>query len=254
MIRFNPLHFILTRYNIGLYSEDAIADKAAWMEERLQLFEAHYLPSLAAQAPAIPFQVLLWIDPVTPEAEFNEIRRAVFRHDIPAEFHFKDPREALTAMLPAYRLAGYSHLLTSRLDNDDAFKEGALQAIQDAARRFFETVRLNDGDEVSDNLIFIIDVLAERLHRDGSREPWKRAKPNGPFLSLCEPIAQGKTRFITAWCGEHSKANKRFPAIFASLDRPYAVHTVHGTNAYRLRVRFQESGTPWGIAKLKEEE
>jgi hypothetical protein len=131
------LHVVLTRYNIGAFNE-------RWLEYRQKLFETITLPSIDAQSEK-NFIWVLAIDSRTSERyrkRLDELMATrphirlleveLFHDHIPAMVQWC--RDAAAA-------AGVTHMLTSRLDNDDALHSDLFARIQHHARKVLEENR-----------------------------------------------------------------------------------------------------------------
>ena len=109
-------------------------------------------------------------------------------------------------------------LLSTRLDNDDALHERALETIRARMRpgvREFLNLRLG----------WVTDGVTAQV----------RSHKYGHFTTLVEPRAAGP--FRTVWCGlPHGRA-RRFAPFRQIADQPYWLEVIHGRNA--------ANRTPW---------
>ena len=207
-------HYILTRFNtqdIGgkmLYDDPKKADK--WMEERMELFEKTK-ESVLNQAGL--FQWVISIDDRTPDKFIDEIftdqRMKRVKGDIRQVFFSRQIKPKTT------------HVITSRLDNDDLYCEGAVKAIQ-ALFRF---------------QVMVIDIKYRQLDLSTGKEyTSNREAHNSPFLSLVEPIWY----IGTCFCRPHSVLGLEYPTppsgrlkrihTTAADDKHYAYMVIHGNN------------------------
>lgn len=125
-------HFVVTRYNVGMYSRPDTANQLGldpddWMEERFRIFSAVTLPSLKAQS-CQNFEWLLFTDPRTPSRFAGQL--AEVAADWPA-LHISPADRSLLGLLKS-RIADRAAeiVLTSRIDNDDAWHVDYVRSMQ----------------------------------------------------------------------------------------------------------------------------
>lgn len=159
-------HYILTRFNLGIYSFESpylkvIETPEGWMRHRMQLFEQTALPSVMSQT-CREFRWLIAFDPLTPEAV---IRRYAKIEQV--EVCHEQPHLHLRRQQP-----GAEWLITTRFDNDDILLPDFVATIQGEFRRQQE----------------VIDVEYQKIENDNRtvRYPSMRPRPNSPFLTLVE--------------------------------------------------------------------
>ena len=194
---------MLCRYNHRLYADNPynIADPEAWMDPRRPLFQ-RLLRSLAAQTNK-DFRLLLTVDPLTPMSLRRDVETTLDESGVPAQILDQAPMDWLKGRKPEA-----DYLVTSRIDNDDEYLPGFVQAIQ---REF------SPGTEVLD---------VHGVQCDGNEYyTAERAEPNSPFLSLVEPWHNVKT----AQFENHNKMAQLFPARFVGSEFLYIQH-VHDSN------------------------
>jgi hypothetical protein len=131
------LHVVLTRYNIGAFNE-------RWLEYRQELFESITLPSIDAQTER-NFLWVLAIDSRTdePHRKRLEALMATRPHIRLLEvelFHDHIP-EMVQWCRDEAAAAGVSHLLSTRLDNDDALHSDLFARIQHHANKVLDEDR-----------------------------------------------------------------------------------------------------------------
>lgn len=161
-------HYILTRYNVGLYTTNPykVENKDEWMEHRLPYFE-RCADSLSSQT-CQKFEWLIFVDPMTPSKYINQIRRASHSTIVPM------------LPLPYLKQRGVWQpwLMTTRLDCDDYLENEFVNTIQSAFQSKKE----------------VLDVMG--LQWIESSVKWSetgRKKPNSPFITLVEPSKNFKT-------------------------------------------------------------
>jgi hypothetical protein len=122
-------HYILTRFNAGLYGPESQAKiaPAEWMDHRMRLFRAITLPSIAGQS-CQEFTWLLLMDRQTPERYIRALEACACRN-----MKLVYPQPGQPCWLPEFAPGQYD-LITTRLDNDDALHRDAVKDIQNAWR------------------------------------------------------------------------------------------------------------------------
>lgn len=126
------VHAVATRIGIGVYDEQ-------WFHHRLALFEAITLPSMASQT-SREFTWLLVVDEQMPPPALARLRESIAvlpnTEILPVEF--KSSLAGAVAGWGRTRAAqvGAGHVLTSRLDDDDALAVGCVQRLHEEAETF----------------------------------------------------------------------------------------------------------------------
>ena len=186
-------HVILTRFNLDLYDRDSRTANE-WMDHRMEYFERTRESVLSQDC---EFEWILAMDSRTPNK---------YLHDI-----ITDDRMTITRKDPrGYNPKGWT--ITTRLDNDDLYRPGAIDAIQFCA----STKEL------------VIDLRYQQLcygvlYSSGKKfEGWERPKPNSPFISLV-------SKDSNCYARPHSKMLEDNKGIFASND-PLAYMVIHDRN------------------------
>ena len=204
-------HFILTRFNCGVYlSDDGQQWAEEWMDARMKVFVATKKSVLSQN---VDFKWVISIDPNTPQ----EIREKIFTDDRMI-MHEASDINFIKEIFNGTGLVKTPWIITSRLDNDDQYRPGALKAIQDAFTR-------KPG---------IIDIPYNQFYK-GKRYPSHRDNPNSPFLSLIE-----ETRYAirTCYARPHNKMSQDWPGPrFVDLKpdkngkpKPLAYMVIHESN------------------------
>ena len=123
-------HYVITRFNIGLYSAGTHKDPDQWMQHRLKIFTNITLPSMKGQT-CQNFTWLILIDPKTPK-KFCDVFNA-FNYDkirfITVEGIFNS-RQSISAAILNHIEKGNHDLITTRIDCDDAFNCRMIEKIQ----------------------------------------------------------------------------------------------------------------------------
>jgi len=196
-------HFLLCRYNLGLYSTNPynVEDKDGWMRERLPMFK-RLLDSLEAQTNK-DFILVFSIDPFTPVEFQKELAELLNTYSFSWLGCTVQPREFMLTLK-----IEREWMITSRIDNDDEYKPTFIETIQNAFREKRE----------------VLDV--QGLQFDGKDYYTSgRRTPNSPFISLVEPSNERKTVQYRA----HSSMGKFAPARFVGTDPLYVQH-IHNSN------------------------
>lgn len=130
-------HFLITRFNIRL-KEWSIKNKKdhvlseVWLEKRFYLFETYCLPSVINQS-CQAFNWLLCFDSETPIFYKDRIERLIKSHPnfkvlyLNQQSHFL---ENVILQIEESLSEKETHILTTRLDNDDAIHKDFIETIQ----------------------------------------------------------------------------------------------------------------------------
>ena len=200
-------HFILTRFNNGIYDRD---DAVEWMEHRMELFKDSRDSVLSQDG---EFEWILSIDERTPDRVVDEIltdkRMKAVTYDI--RDSFKD-------------YEGSEFVITSRFDNDDLYLPGAIEAIQ---AKFQPQLYVIDID--------YMQYYNGEYYTSGnkSKGELKRMLNNGPFLSLVEPAINVKTCYSrphTHMPFGYPFEDGNRPIANTKIEEPYAVMVIHSEN------------------------
>lgn len=139
-------HFVVTKFNLRI-AGGFVTDKAGvetrsdeWLEHRFGLFEKYCLPSMSNQINK-DFKWFVFFDAATPEKYRERMLvakkacpqiEAMYIEGIDVKKHVLEHVEADTDIL-----------ITTRLDNDDAFREDALKVIREGAESASSDVCVN---------------------------------------------------------------------------------------------------------------
>jgi hypothetical protein len=201
-------HVILTRFNVKI--EQSRPPGSDWLEHRFSLFERFCLPSVKAQTCG-NFVWIIFCDPDIP-LSFRERIRAYAQWATLRPIYFRNVFEQGMARAAVASLtSGCSHLITSRLDNDDAVSRTFVESIQQNFRsQSFEFLNFTNG--------YILDTSGEgRL--------WSGRHASNAFISLVERT----TNYSTVYCGNHMELDRQGP--IEQIARPAAwLQVVHGRN------------------------
>jgi hypothetical protein len=205
-------HFLLTRFNIraGFDSSGRRLDDD-WLNHRFDLFEEYCISSVAGQS-CRNFHWLVFFDEKTPRRH-RERAKALSIDGTFMPVYSRDFRRELREAV-ASRLSGAGHLLTSRIDNDDAI-----------GRDFVKDVQAHFNSQTFEFLTFA------RGYTWDLRTLFLCEDPLNPFASLIEPAAD----FRTVFCGEHTQLPRLGP-VHKIWGKPAWLRVVHGRNI-RTKVR-----------------
>jgi hypothetical protein len=172
-------HLILTRFNVRIQQCDPPG--AEWLAHRFDLFERFCFPSVRAQTCG-NFDWVLFCQPGMPDAMRARIREYSEWKTFQPVYFRSVFEQAMVRAAIADLVRGYSHVITTRLDNDDAI-----------CRTFVETLQQNFTGQDFEFLNFTNGYIRERdrLYR-GRHE-------SNPFISLVERTED----FSTVYCDNH---------------------------------------------------
>jgi hypothetical protein len=128
------LHIVQTRFNLATPGKESdIRNQPGWLRRRFELFEAHCLPSLAAQTER-RFHWVIYFDDQTP-AEFRERIEALRRIQPFTPYYTANfPAEGWPRSLRETFPDRPEWILTTRVDNDDGLAVDYVARAQEALR------------------------------------------------------------------------------------------------------------------------
>lgn len=210
-------HFLLTRFNVREEPDktELISDPG-WLGHRFGLFEEFCLPSVAAQT--VPeFTWLIFFDEATP----GPFRQRIEQHaqtvpNLRPVYVVEHSQAVVAEVLSHFVHGSASHVITSRLDNDDA-----------VSRDYIERIQRAFSHQDCEVLNFPYGIVWHKgrayLHHD----------PSNAFATLVEK--RTGSNLLTVCARPHPKLSQ--VASVRQLDGgPGWLQTVHGTNQ-RNRVR-----------------
>jgi len=198
-------HVILTRFNVKI--EQAAPPDEDWLEHRFSLFERFCLPSVTAQT-CTDFDWMIFCDPEIPPPYLDRLR-GYSRHSAIRPIYFRNRFDQGMVRAAVAELArGYTHLITTRLDNDDAI-----------CRTFVETIRSHFRGQEFEFLNFTNGFIWQ----DG--RIWSGRHSSNAFISLVEEARD----YSTVYCGNHMELDQQGPIV--QIAEPAAwLQVVHGRN------------------------
>jgi hypothetical protein len=202
-------HYITTRFNAGLYSPEANIRISAdeWMQHRIGLFTTFTLPSIMGQS-CQNFTWLVLIDRQTPAAYRQMLS------DIP----YRNMRLIYTgsknSWLDAIEPGDYD-LITTRIDNDDAFHKDVVETIQQSWAK-------QDPKRPRPWVIvfpfgFILDSAVKEIF---VMEYW---------FNNCPTLVERAENPQTIWQWDHSNIPPEVPKHHIT-DKPYWLQVIHSEN------------------------
>ncbi len=203
-------HLILTRFNTAVdFAPGKKGLDQAWLNARLLLFERYCLPSVAAQRGAT-FKWLVFCDAQSPEW-FKERLSSYGELVLPVYIDGPATDQVIARSVAASGLVSSAHVITTRLDNDDAIGNDHIRLIQ---RHFKRQDR--------EFLVFPFGLQLYRGHLYNCY--WE----SNPFLSLIERVSADGS-FTTVLCVEHNRVRTagRVRMIFS---RAEWLQVIHGSN------------------------
>lgn len=184
-------HYLITRFNLRIPGWQrtrlgASPRDDAWMTQRLELFGSYCLPSVVNQS-SRNFQWLIFMDTETAPWCRAQIEAMCAPHDFIGLRYI----EGMAAFRPQIRAcidadaAGCSHLITSRIDNDDCLHRDFIATVQSR----FRGQRLCVVDLIDGYTLQLAPIV--RIGRNDHAF--------NPFSSLIEENAQPQT----IWARDH---------------------------------------------------
>ncbi len=202
-------HYIITRFNEGVYGPEPRTPipPDAWMDHRLSLFTTFTFASIAEQT-CQNFTWLILMDERTPDRYLREIES--FRYPNLELIFSTRPGSKWSQILEP----GDHDLITTRLDNDDAFHRDVIASIQQT-------------------------YLAERRKRT---KPWVIVLPLGLIMDLASqelwvmeywlnncPTLVGNADGKTVYQWQHDAIPEAVDRCYLK-DKPYWLQIVHAHN------------------------
>ena len=229
-------HFILTRFNILLWTKDKKGNKVRtreWLEHRFALFERFCLPSMKSQS-CKDFEWIVLFDSYTPEeyrarigkyvAECPQLRPVYVEPKNGRYFAEIFRSEVLSRLLGRDES---DRVLTTYLDNDDALN---VRFVEDAQKRATmmpvgSFLYYSDGYQLFTDKMYLMRIRHQRNH----------------FVSVVESANPETLKTIYGY-GSHYFID-RIPGVKIErvMDLPMWCEVVHeknmGNDAYSLKAR-----------------
>ena len=203
-------HYVLTRFNDGLYGPNPKVQVPPdeWMDYRLTLFSAFTVPSMMEQT-CQNFTWLVLIDTRTPRRYIDEIES--FRYP---NLRLIYPTETGARWTQAFDPGDYD-LITTRLDNDDAF---CLDTIATLQKTYLAEREQHSKPWV---IVFPLGLIMDLANQ--ALWPMEYWLNNSPTRIGC--AADGQT--VYQW--RHDEIPSEIPKRYIT-DKPYWLQIVHAQN------------------------
>jgi len=231
----NIQHFVITRFNLKI-SGGFTTDKSGvatrsddWLNHRFDLFEQYCLPSLGGQTNK-DFTWLLFFDEETPNEYKSRIESALKICPQIQVCYIKGIN--ILPVLNSYITDDTDVLITTRIDNDDAFREDALEVIRGQVNKTSKKLCINlrfgysyDGDQA--------EVFSQKYN---------------PFSSLIE--YKSDSDFVTIFGVGHGKIH-HLAKVKQIKTGPHWLMVVHDRNvANRMPDEYRSYGV-WKFKRFK---
>lgn len=230
-------HFIITRFNLKV-SESFTTDKnqmstqnSEWLKHRFDLFEKYCLPSMAAQSNK-DFKWFLLFDVDTPDEFRVRIESAKQACPQIVDCYLPD-----TNMLPEINKHiddDTNVLITTRIDNDDTFRDDALDVVRNQLKGL--------SADLCVNMRFGYSYDVENDQAEVFSQKYN------PFSSLIE--FRKETPFKTIWGAAHGKIHQ-LAKVKQIKTGPHWLMVVHDRNvANRMPDEYRHYSL-WKWRRLK---
>lgn len=229
-------HYLLTKFNIGLYSNKKTdkngrkIDDDQWMKHRLKLFKKYCFPSIIKQTNQ-NFQWLVLFDRRTPKKYLDKINE--FKKYKPLILCFGGWFDEI---IKKNLDPNTKYLITTRIDNDDAFNIRAIEVIQ---KQFHE----QDCLLINFPIGYCLDVNNKCVFLNGSI--------SNPFISLIEKVKKTgpEINIKTVRCMNHSHLNQLGEIKQVETTVPMWVQVIHERN-----LANQARGKPFPLEQLRKKD
>lgn len=218
-------HYILTRFNLRLWTKDKKRNETRtdeWLKQRFELFEKICLPSIMNQTNQT-FKWIVLFDSETPEFYKKKIQHyqnickmfcPCFVEAYKSRYFVSVFREEIQKRIEK----NTNFLITTYLDNDDALHKNYIEEIQQ-----MEVKRPT----------FVSYVYGIQYYTElniATRVPYT----NNHFISLAEPLNDNQTNFKTVYgYGSHVDINKHKRIETVYIKNPQQdrwIEVIHETN------------------------
>lgn len=228
--RFNPAVFVLIRFAMVAPFSKAFLDRSVaktWLEKRIPIFRDVCLPGLEIQTRKPDCVLAGLVEGLEDEAE-TILGLAGDALDMRVVFQQSAP-ESIQPIMATFRqgMAGMvdsdvTHVITIRIDNDDALHKDYVRTVVDHFRRKFEKGLL--GDDMFASTIFGSQTNGVEFST--------YLYPNGPFQARIETL--GGNRTIAGIKGvyaiNHTKVFDTENASMLVSQSPLWIQFIHGDN------------------------
>ena len=213
-------HFVITRFNLKNNdwnvdkNDNVICDKD-WLNFRFDIFENTCFNSIKNQS-NLNFIWLVYYDTETP----NNFKKRIesLNNDFPQFIPiYKESNQVFLNDLSKdiKRLSNKEYIITTRIDNDDAFHYQAIEKIQ-------EQFNYQDSTIINFPWIVCFDLIHKRMS--------KHFYVSNPFISLIEKNNNGY--FQTVFVKQHNDWRKSHSIININVEQAYCFQLIHDRNIY----------------------
>ena len=213
-------HFIITRFN--LKNEDWSVDKnnnticdSDWLSFRFDIFKKTCFNSIKNQSTK-NFNWLVYFDTDTSKIYKEVIDSLHIEFPLFIPVFKKSNQDFLNDLdVDIKNLTNKEHIITTRIDNDDAFHYKTIERIQEQFNYQASTII---------NLPWIVcfDLINKRMS--------KHYYVSNPFISLIEKISMGS--FQTVFSKQHNHWRKSNSIININDKQAYCFQLIHDRNIY----------------------
>jgi len=187
-----------------------------WMKNRFRLFLKYCVPSVLHQVNT-NFQWLVYFDIDTNEFYKKKIERLSFK--IPQfKARYVDHHDSFLMDMETYirnkKKPEHTHLITTRLDNDDLLHEAAIDKIQSLFKtQDFQVINFQTG------VCFQLEPEIRLAQQECKA---------GPFLSVIEKFNPNK-KILTSYAQRHDSYVKDYD-VLQITEKPYWTQLIHKAN------------------------
>lgn len=201
-------HFLITRFNLPSGgAESRIRAQETWLRNRVALFDRYCLPSVRAQD-TTAFTWLVYFDPESPRWLRDLLEEHAAQGFYTPMFREEITNDSLLEDLQAHRSPGSTHVVTTKIDNDDGVATDFVSRLREAATE--------DGPRA----LYIGDGLILR-----DRRLYTRLDEHNAFPTVC---ARWEDR-TTCWANWHNLLPRDMPATVLRGE-PGWLQVIHGAN------------------------
>jgi len=234
------IHYILTRFNVDLYNKNYIKwkkdkngidiDPEIWLENRFKLFETYCLPSIINQTTK-NFKWIVVYDPDTPKKWLSKIEqyKNICSNYIPV-FNSPQPWGFGINWINFISHKEYSHIVTTRLDNDDCLSNNAIEQIQ---------------DNIIDKDLLFINILNGYRYDVINKNFYELTVRSNAFITVVEKTE--KFKMIFRW-GNHDELQYTQEKNIKNIENGHWLQVIHDHNLKNeIRGKNIETKIPQGF-------
>lgn len=209
-------HYVITRFNLGLYKNESIDNKTLYMDYRIKIFRDIYIKSFLNQT-CEKFKIIVMIDHLTPDYYKEEIlncyKEKIFVVPMIAN-NFDDIFKTADLKNKILLECKKDYLITTRVDNDDGVSNNFIEIIQsNFNKQQFEFLNFSNG--------YILN-----LKKNKKIGFYKSKQLSNPFITLIENF---NNNFKTVMCDWHTRLNKYGKIVQNNSDYMW-LQTIHENN------------------------